>query len=87
MWQQLPTAAEAATAHEAYQRSAFSLHYLVRYFRCKVMDQPLPTGQLKRGLAKADGTPYPEFPWVLNEIHQRLMKPLSSEGRLPREAK
>jgi hypothetical protein len=83
LWQQLPTAAEAATAYEAYLRGALSLPYLIGYFRCQYMDQPLPTGQLKQGLVKADGTPYPEFPRLLTDIHQRLREQSRSEGRLP----
>lgn len=82
LWQQLPTAAEAATAYEAYLRGAFSLPYLVGYFRCQYMDQPLPTGQLKQGLVKADGTPYPEFPRLLTDIHQRLMEQWRSDRKL-----
>jgi hypothetical protein len=84
MWQQLPTASETATAYEAYLRGIFSLPYCLGYFKCQYIDQPLPTGQLKQGLIKSDSTTYPEFPRLLEGIHQRLMEQWRLEGRLDR---
>ncbi len=82
MWQQLPTASEAATAYDAYLRGVFSLPYCLGYFKCQYMDQPLPTGQLKQGLVRTDGTAYAEFSRLLKGIHQRLTDQWRSEGRL-----
>jgi len=84
MWQQLPTPAEAAVTYEAYLHGVFSLPYFLGYFKCQYMDQPLPTGMLKQGLLKPDGTPYAEFPRLLSGIHQRLIDQWRSDGRLDR---
>ena len=81
MWQQLPTASEAAASYEAYLRAAFSLPYFLGYFKCQYMDQALPNGQLKQGLIKSDGTPYAEFPRLLPGIHRRLMEQWGSDRK------
>lgn len=82
MWQQLPTASEAAAAYEAYLRGVFSLPYFLGYYKCQYIDQTLPTGMLKQGLIKPDGTPYPEFPSLLPGIHQRLTEQWRSDRKL-----
>lgn len=82
MWAQLPTASEAAAAYEAYLRGVFGLPYFLGYFKCQYMDQTLPTGMLKQGLIKPDGTAYPEFPRLLPDVHQRLMEQWRSDRKL-----
>jgi hypothetical protein len=84
MWPQFPTPAEAATAYEAYLRAAFAKPYILGYFKCQYVDQVLPTGMLKQGLHKRDGTAYEEFAALLKALHQRLIEQLKKEGRLAR---
>jgi hypothetical protein len=86
MWPQFPTPAEAAIAYEAYLRAAFAKPYILGYFKCQYVDQVLPTGMLKQGLHKRDGTIYEEFAGLLKALHQRLIEQLEKEGRLARQA-
>jgi ferric-dicitrate binding protein FerR (iron transport regulator) len=84
MWPQFPTPAAAAEAYEEYLRAAFTKPYILGYFKCQYVDQMLPTGMLKQGLHKQDGTTYDEFAGLLKAIHQRLAEQLEKEGRLVR---
>jgi hypothetical protein len=84
MWPQFPTQAAAATAYEAYLLATFAKPYILGYFKCQYVDQVLPTGMLKQGLHKRDGTTYEEFSGLLTAIHQRLIGQLEKEGRLNR---
>jgi len=81
MWPQFPTAAAAAEAYEGYLRAAFAKPYILGYFKCQYVDQVLPTGMLKQGLHKPDGTTYEEFAGLLQAIHQRLVAQFEKEGR------
>ena len=48
----------------------------IGYFKCQYVDQVLPTGMLKQGLHKSDGTVYEEFAGLLTQVHQRLIEQL-----------
>jgi hypothetical protein len=85
MWPQFKTPAEAAAAYEAYLRAAFARPYMLGYFKCQYVDQVLPTGMLKQGLHKRDGTIYEEFAGLLKALHQRLIEQLEKEGRPARQ--
>lgn len=84
MWPQFKTPAEAAAAYEAYLRAAFAKPYVLGYFKCQYVDQILPTGMLKQGLHRTDGSTYEEFARALQAIHQRLIAQFQREGLWPR---
>ena len=84
MWPQFKTPAAAAEAYEAYLRAAFAKPYILGYFKCQYADQVLPTGMLKQGLHKRDGTIYEEFAGLLKALHQQLLEQLRKEERLAR---
>jgi hypothetical protein len=46
------------------------------------VDHVLPTGMLKQGLHKSDGTVYEGFAGLLSGLHQRLGGQLEKAGRL-----
>ena len=55
--------------------------HVLGYFTCQYVDQVLPTGMLKQGLHKSDGTVYEEFAGLLAHVHQRLIEQLELERR------
>jgi hypothetical protein len=83
MWPQFKTPAETAAAYENYVRAAFATPYLLGYYKCQYVDQPLATGMLKQGLRTPDGDLREEFATALAGIHARLAAQLAREGRLP----
>ncbi|MCY2976685.1 MAG: hypothetical protein NTW52_18670 [Planctomycetota bacterium] len=85
MWPQFKSPFEAADAYEKYLKAAFEKPYVLGYFKCQYVDQVLPTGMLKQGLIKPEGTTYAEFSGLLTGIHQRLIEQLQAEGRLPQQ--
>lgn len=84
MWPQFPTAAEAATANEAYLTSAFAKPYILGYYKCQYRDAIHPTGQLKQGLRTVNGELRKDWAGSLKQIHARLLADFEKEASLRR---
>jgi hypothetical protein len=74
MWQQFPTAADAAKAHEAYLLAAAAKPFLIGYMRCQYRSVYDPERKLlKQGLLQVDGEPYAEYPELTARTNQRVL--------------
>jgi hypothetical protein len=80
MWQQFPTAAAAAKAHEAYLLAAAAKPFMIGYMRCQYRsvydtDRKL----LKQGLLQVNGEPYTEYAELITRTNQRVLDLLFSK--------